>query len=313
LDAAASDRVLTDVEAAAERLHGRIRVTPVVQTEPGGLGLRRSISLKLESQQVTGAFKARGAFSKMLFGPLPSAGVVAASGGNHGVAVAYAAAQLGCAAEIFVPPSCPQVKRERFEASGARVHVVGTFYEEAFAACRDRAAESGALLVHSYDDPEVVAGQGTIGPELDAQLPDLDTVLAPVGGGGLAGGLCAHFGRRVRVVAVEPYSSCSMHAALAAGHPVTVEVGGFAVDSLGPRRVGEVPFALCRASLAEAMLVPDQAIARAMRSLWDELRIVAEPGGATALAALQTGAYQPAAREHVCVVITGGNRDPVLP
>jgi threonine dehydratase len=302
-----------DIAAAAERLAGRIRTTPVVGTEPGGMGLKGSVHLKLENLQVTGAFKARGAFNKMLAGPLPSAGVVAASGGNHGVAVSHAAAQLGCAAEIYVPPTCPEVKRRRFEANGAAVHVVGDLYEEAFEACRERAAESGALLVHSYDDPEVVAGQGTIGRELDTQLPDLDTVLVPAGGGGLAGGLCAHFGRRVRIVAVEPHDSCSMHAALAAGHPVTVEVGGLAVDSLGPRRVGDVPFALCRESLSDAVLVPDEAIARAVRALWDELRIVAEAGGATALAALQSGAYRPAAGERVCVVVTGGNRDPALP
>jgi threonine dehydratase len=303
----------SDVQAAARRLEGRIRTTPVLRAEPGGLGLGESIFLKLESLQVTGAFKARGAFNKMLPGPLPSAGVVAASGGNHGVAVSHAAAQLGCAAEIYVPPSCPEVKRRRFEANGAAVHVVGQFYEEAFEACRERAAQSGALLVHSYDDPEVVAGQGTIGPELDAQLPGLDTVLAPAGGAGLAGGLCAHFGRRVRIVAVETHSSCSLHAALATGHPVTVEVGGVAVDSLGPRRVGDVPFALCRQSLADAVLVPDEAVTRAMRALWSELRVVAEPGGATALAALMAGAYRPAAGERVCAIVSGGNRDPAVP
>jgi threonine dehydratase len=301
-----------DVEAAARRVNGRIRTTPLVRTEPGALGQQESVHLKLESLQVTGAFKARGAFNKMLCGPLPAAGVAAASGGNHGVAVADAAAQLGCPAEIFVPPSCPEVKRDRFQALGATVHVVGTFYEEAFAACRERAAESGARLVHSYDDPEVVAGQGTIGLELDAQLQGLDTVLAPVGGGGLAGGLCAWFGRRVRVVGVEPHSSCSMHAALAAERPLTVEVGGVAVDSLGPRRVGDVPFGLCRESLADAVLVPDEAIVAAMRALWEELRIVAEPGGATALAALLSGAYQPAAGERVCVIVSGGNRDPAV-
>jgi threonine dehydratase len=302
-----------DVEAAARRLEGRIRTTPVVRTEPGGLGQEESVDLKLETMQVTGGFKARGAFNKVLGGRLPAAGVIAASGGNHGGAVAYAAARLGCPAEIFVPSSCPEVKLERLRNLGATVHVVGTFYEESYAACRERAAQSGALLVHSYDDPEVVAGQGTIARELDVQVAGLDTVLAPVGGGGLAAGLCAYFGRGVRIVGVEPYTSSSMHAALAAERPRTVEVGGVAVDSLGPRRVGDVPFAVARASLAYSVLVPDDAIVAAMRALWDELRIVAEPGGATALAALLTGAYRPAADERVCVIVSGGNRDPAVP
>jgi threonine dehydratase len=302
-----------DIQAATRRLDGHIRRTPVIRTEPGGLGQKASVCLKLESLQVTGAFKARGAFNQVLCGPVPAAGVTAASGGNHGGAVAYAAAQLGCRAEIYVPSSCPKVKLERLRDLGATVHVKGSFYEEAFAACRERAAQSGALLVHSYDAPEVVAGQGTIGQELDDQLADLDTVLAPVGGGGLAAGLCAYFGRRVRIVGVEPRSSCSMHAALAAEHPRSVEVGGVAVDSLGPRRVGALPFALCRGSLADVVLVPDEAIVAAMRALWHELRIVAEPGGATALAALLTGAYRPVEGERVCVIISGGNRDPAVP
>jgi threonine dehydratase len=302
-----------DVQAAARRLAGRIRTTPVIRSEAGALDQRASVHLKLESLQVTGAFKARGALNKVLSGPLPAAGVAAASGGNHGGAVAYAAAQLGCPAEIYVPSSCPEVKRERLRRLGAAVHVVGRYYEEAFAACRRRATETGALLVHSYDAPEVVAGQGTVGHELDRQLDAVDTVLAPVGGGGLVAGLCAWFGRSVRIVAVEPISSCSMHVALAAGPPVTVEVGGVAVDSLGPRRVCDVPFALCRESLADAVLVPDEAIVRAMRALWEELRVVAEPGGATALAALMTGAYRPDAGERVCVVVSGGNRDPAVP
>jgi threonine dehydratase len=301
------------VEAAAHRLAGRIRTTPVVRTEPGALGQSESVHLKLECLQVTGAFKARGALNKMLGGPLPGAGVAAASGGNHGGAVAHAAARLGCRAEIYVPTSCPELKRERLRRHGAAVHVVGEYYEEAFEACRERAAETGALLVHSYDDPEVVAGQGTVGRELDGQVAAVDTVLAPVGGGGLVAGLCAWFGRGVRVVAVEPFSSCSMHAALAAGRPLTVEVDGVAVDSLGPRRVGDVPFALCRELLADAVLVPDEAVVRAMRALWDELRVVAEPGGATALAALLAGAYRPEAGERVCVVVSGGNRDPAVP
>jgi threonine dehydratase len=303
----------TDVEAAARRLDGRIRTTPVIRTEPGGLGQREGLYLKLENLQVTGGFKARGALNKVLCGPVPRAGVVAASGGNHGGAVAYAAARLGYPAEIYVPSSCPDVKLQRLRGLGAGVHVVGAFYEEAFEACRARAARSGALLVHSYDDPEVVAAQGTLAQELDSQVAGLDTVLAPVGGGGLAAGLCAYFGRRVRVVAVEPESSCSMHAALAAEQPRTVEVGGVAVDSLGPRRVGDVPFALCRDLLADSVLVPDEAIVAAMRALWDELRIVAEPGGATALAALLSGAYRPAAGERVCVIVSGGNRDPAVP
>jgi threonine dehydratase len=299
-----------DIEAASKRIAGYIRTTPIMHLEAGAWELDARLVLKLEQLQHTGSFKPRGAFNRILSHRVPSAGVIAASGGNHGVAVAYAAQRLGHGAEIFVPEVCPPVKVQRLRDYGAQVTLVGATYAEALQASQLRAAETGALVVHAYDQPEVVAGQGTLGYEFAQQVPDLDTVLVAVGGGGLIGGIAAWFEGNVRVIGVEPESAASMAAALKRGEPVDAEVGGIAADSLGARRVGTLAFSLAKDYVDRVILVKDESIRTAQRVLWNDLRIVAEPGGATATAALLSGAYQPAPGERIGVVICGGNTDP---
>jgi threonine dehydratase len=299
-----------EIEAARERIAGHVRVTPVIQLEAGTLGLDHPLTLKLELLQHTGSFKPRGAFSKMLASEVPAAGVVAASGGNFGLAVAYAARSLGHPAEIFVPSTSPAVKAERIRREGATVRVVEGQYDDAAAAERERATAGDVLPMHPFDQPEVVAGQGTIGIELDAQAPDADTVLVSVGGGGLIGGIAAWVGGTRRVVAVEPEGSRCLAAALEAAAPVEVSVDSIAADSLGARRVGDIAFASARANVERAVLVSDDAIRDAQRAVWRELRLVAEPGGAAALAALRCGAYRPERGERVVVVMCGANCDP---
>lgn len=298
-----------EVEQAAHRIAGRVRVTPIVELEPGAFSSAARISLKLELLQHTGSFKPRGAFNRLLSaGEIPPAGVVAASGGNAGLAVAFAARALGAAATIFVPEVASASKVARIRALGASVVVGGAHYADALAASARFARMNGALVVHAYDQRAVVAGQGTCALELASQA-DLDTVLVAAGGGGLIGGFAACYGGGVRLVAVEPESCPTLHAALGAGRPVDVEVGGVAADSLGARRIGEHCFAL-RAFIDSAVLVSDENIAAAQRALWESVRVVAEPGGAAALAALLSGAYRPEAGERVGVVVCGGNTDP---
>ncbi len=296
-----------DIEVAAGRIAGHARRTPVITLEAQPFDLDLDLSLKLELLQHTGSFKPRGAFNRILSAEVPEAGVITASGGNHGQAVAYAAKRLDLAAEIFVPEGSPPLKAERIRAHGARVVVTGQYYDDAMEACLERAAETGALLVHPYDQPEVVAGQGTLGRELAEQLPKLDTVLVAAGGGGLVAGVAAWYRGDVRVVSVEPKSCPTLAAAWQAGKPVDVEVGGVAVDSLGARRVGDVVFEVAREHVAESVLVDDEAIVEAQRLLWDRLRVLAEPGGATSLAALVSGAYVPRRGERLAAVICGGN------
>lgn len=298
-----------EIEAASQLIASYIRTTPIIHLEPGARQLSGRIVLKLEQLQHTGSFKPRGAFNRVLTNHVPAAGVIAASGGNHGVAVAYVAQQLGYPAEIFVPEVCPPVKVERLRAYGARVTQIGATYADALIASRERAAETSALEVHAYDQPEIVAGQGTLGREFEQQVPDLDTVLVAVGGGGLIGGVAAWFGGRVRVIGVEPASAPSMTEALKAGQPIDTAVSGIAVDSLGARRVGELSFSLVRDYVERVVLVQDRSIRQSQLILWNDLRVVAEPGGATALAALIEGAYQPAPDERVGVVVCGGNAD----
>ena len=299
-----------DVEAAAGRIAGYVRATPVVEVAAGELGLPVPATLKLELLQHTGSFKPRGAFHRVLRADVPAAGLIAASGGNHGAAVAHVAARLGHRAEVFVPSTSPAMKRDRIAALGADVHVVEGYYDDAQAACRRRAAETGALLVHPYDHPDVVAGQGTMGRELEQQAGPFDTVVVATGGGGFVGGQAAWFAGRVRVVSVEPATSRCLHAALEAGEPVPVEVRGVAADSLGAAKLGEVAWESVRRYVERAVLVDDDDIRAAQRAIWDGLRLVAEPGGAAALAALRAGAYVPAAGERVAVVICGANCDP---
>ena len=240
---------------------------------------------------------------------MPPAGVVAASGGNHGAAVAYAARSLGHRAEVFVPEVSSPFKVGLIRRYGAEATVGGAFYADAYAASAERAAETGALVVHAYDQPEVVAGQGTLARELHRQAPDLDTVLVAVGGGGLIGGTAAYYRGEARVVGVEPKLAPSLHAALRAGGPVDVETGGLAADSLGARRAGNVALSIARRYVDGVVLVEDGAIREAQRELWRSLRIVAEPGGAIALAALLSARYRPGPGERIGVLVCGGNAD----
>jgi len=265
------------------------------------------LTLKLELFQHAGSFKTRGAFANLLTRPIPASGVVAASGGNHGAAVAYAAMRLGVPAHIFVPTVSSPAKISRIRAYGADLVVGGDRYADALAASQEFAARSGALPVHAFDQEETLLGQGTIGLELARQTPDLDTLLVSVGGGGLIGGIAAWCAGRPRVIGVEPETAPTLTRALAAGKPVDAEAGGIAADSLAPRRVGELMFPIARAHVARVVLVADAAIRRAQEALWDGLRLVAEPGGAAAFSALVGSAYVPAPGERVGVLVSGGN------
>lgn len=271
-----------------------------------------SVVLKLELLQHTGSFKPRGAFNWMLAreADVQRAGVVAASGGNFGLAVAYAARELGVPATVVVPEVTSPVKRSRLAKLGAGVVVVPGVYADALTASRTLAAQTGALLGHAYDHPDIVAGQGTCGRELDQQIGGrVDTVLVAVGGAGLIGGIAAWFSSRVRVVGVEPDRIPALHAALAAGQPVEVDVSGVAADSLGASSVGAVPFAVARHHVDHVVLVPDEAITLAQHDLWSRCRVAAEPGGAAAWAALLSGAYRVQPGERVAVVVCGANVD----
>ena len=298
-----------DIETAARRIRGHVRETPVLDVAAGTFGVGVPLALKLELLQHTGSFKPRGAFNNLLARPVPPAGVVAASGGNHGIAVAYAASRLGAPARIFVPKLASPVKVARIRDYGAEVTVEGARYVEALALAEAYQRESGALPVHAYDSVETVAGQGTLGREWEEQRPRLDTLLVAVGGGGLIAGIAAWYQGRVRVVSVEPERSRALHAALEGGRPLEVPVGGIAADSLGASKLGAIPFTVISPYVAPAVLVTDEAIEEAQRRLWRETRIAAEPGGATALAALISGAYRPAPEERVGVLVCGGNVD----
>ncbi|MGH7348940.1 MAG: threonine/serine dehydratase [Candidatus Rokuibacteriota bacterium] len=298
--------------AAIERTYGLItpyiRLTPVVETTGADFGLASfPLALKLELLQHAGSFKTRGAFTNLLTRAIPAAGVVAASGGNHGAAVAYAARRLGVKARIFVPTVSSPAKIARIRSYGADLVVTGDRYADALAASQAWTAESGALPVHAFDQVETLLGQGTLALELGRQAPALDTLLVSVGGGGLIGGLAAWCGGKPRVIGVEPEAAPTLTRALEAGRPVDAEAGGLAADSLAPRRVGELMFPIARAHIARVALVDDAAIRQAQESLWETLRVVAEPGGAAAFSALLSGAYVPAPGERVGVVVSGGN------
>jgi threonine dehydratase len=301
-----------DIEAARRRIAERVRRTPVLDVEPGVLGVDAPLTLKLELLQVTGSFKPRGAFNRMLTADVGPAGVVAASGGNFGLAVRHAARELGRRATIFVPATSPAGTLDKVRATGADVRVIDGYYDDAAAAARSSLDDTGGVWMHPYDQPEVVAGQGTIGAELTEQAPAADTVLVAVGGGGLIAGIASWFaGAPTRVIGVEPATSRCLHAALEAGEPVDVPVSGRAADSLGTRRVGSIAFAVAHAGhVHEAVLVDDDAILEAQRALWRGLRVFAEPGGATALAALLSGAYRPRPGERIVVLVCGANGDP---
>jgi len=296
-----------EIAEVREVIRPYVRVTPVVEVRGGDFGIADvPIVLKLELVQHSGSFKARGAFTNLLTRKIPSVGVVAASGGNHGVAVAYAAMRLGVPAKIFVPTVASPAKVAHIRAYGADLAIVGDLYADALAASEAWIERTAALPVHAYDQTETLLGQGTLGMEF-AEQATFDTVLVSVGGGGLLGGVAAWFAGAVKVVGVEPESAPTLTRALEAGRPVDAPAGGIAADSLAPRRVGELMFPIARAHVAKVALVSDDAIRRAQEVLWSAVRIVAEPGGAAAFAALLSGAYTPAAGERVGVVICGGN------
>jgi threonine dehydratase len=274
------------------------------------LGLEFPVALKLELLQHAGSFKPRGAFNRLLSAALPASGVIAASGGNHGAAVAYAARALGVPAEVFVPELTPPAKVARIASYGARVVQGGETYAEALAASRTRQAQIGALEVHAYDHPAVLAGQGTVGREFELDAAELTHVLVATGGGGLIGGIAAWYAGSAAVVSVEPEACPALHDALRAGQPVTAPVGGLAADSLGARQVGGLMFPIAASYVTAAVLVSDAAIGAAQQLLWDRLRLIAEPGGATALAALLSRAFVPPDGARVGVLVCGANTDP---
>jgi threonine dehydratase len=294
---------------ATERLiRPYVRRTPVIEVDGADFGLD-SIALvfKLEFLQHTGSFKPRGAFTNLLLREAPLAGVVAASGGNHGVAVAYAAMKLGRRATIFVPSVASPAKMERIRGYGADLVVTGERYADALAASEEWTAHSGAMPVHAYDQEETLLGQGTVGFEFEAQDTRLDTLLVAVGGGGLIGGIAAWYGGRMRLIGVEPEAAPTLTRALEAGKPVDAEAGGIAADSLAPRSVGELMFPIAQEYVSRMVLVPDQAIEQAQKALWSELRIASEPGGAAAFAALLSRRYEPKQGERVGVLLCGSN------
>jgi threonine dehydratase len=296
-----------DIKQAAQRIDGYVRRTPMMVLEAGIWGIDAQLVLKLEQLQHAGSFKPRGAFNRILSHGIPEGGIIAASGGNHGIAVAYAAYTLGHRAEIFVPEISSPIKIERLRHYSAHVEIVGANYAESLIASEVRAIQTGALIVHAYDQPETVAGQGTVGREIQEQYPDLDTLLVAVGGGGLIGGIAAWYRREAKIIGVEPEKAPTLYTALKAGEPVDVEVGGVAADSLGARRVGSLAFDIATQFVETSLLVNDEAIRDAQRRLWEDLRIVVEPGGATALAVLLSKQYRPQRGERVGVVVCGAN------
>src|SRR5580693_1050601 len=299
----------SDVEAAWRLIQPYVRRTPAIDLPAGMLSVSSPLALKLESLQVSGSFKGRGAFHKLLASKVPAAGIIAASGGNHGAAVAYAARALGHKAEIFVPTIASPAKVARLKSYGAVVHQIGAVYAEARAASEKRAAETGALTVPAYEDPVVFAGAGSVALEF-AEQARFDTLLVAVGGGGLIAGCAAAIGAATRIVAVETEGTPTLHEALCAGHPVDVEISGIAADALGASRIGVPNFEIAQKLVRESVLVNDEAVRTAQRALWQELRVIAEPAGATGLAALMAGAYRPAPGERVATLVCGANTEP---
>jgi threonine dehydratase len=296
------------VAAAARVIRPHVRRTPIIELDGSEIGLDGvALIVKLELQQHSGSFKARGAFTNLLTRPMPPAGVVAASGGNHGAAVAYAAMKLGVPAKIFVPTISSPAKIERIRSYGADLAVGGERYADALAASQAWADQSGSAPVHAYDQEETIVGQGTLASELDEQVPGLDAVVVPVGGGGLIAGVATWFNGRAKIVGVEPEAAPTLTRALEAGRPVDAEASGIAADSLAPKRVGELVFPIVQRGVERVVLVSDPAIQHAQRELWRLLRVAAEPGGAAAFSALLSGRFRPAPGGRVGVVVSGGN------
>ena len=299
-----------DVLAAQQRISGRVRRTPVLAVDPG----TSDLWLKCEFLQLAGVFKTRGAFNRILTGLEtgtldPARGIVAASGGNAGLANAYAAGQVGVPATVFVPETAPAVKVARLREYGATVQQVGREYAEAYTAAVAFSDDAGALFCHAYDQPEVAAGAGTIGEEILTDVPDVDTIVVAVGGGGLFAGIAAAVEGRARVVAVEPVLIPTLHSAVRARAPVDIAVSGITADALGARRIGSIAFDLAQRTRPTCVLVDDDAIVAARTALWRDFRMAVEHGAAAAYAGLTSGAYVPAAGERVAVVVCGANTD----
>ena len=299
------------IAAMEPRIRPYIRHTPVLRVDMADFDRPPlAVDLKLECLQHSGSFKARGAFTNLLERPVPKAGVVAASGGNHGAAVAYAAMRLGHKATIFVPEVSPQAKLDRIRSYGADLVVGGARYAEALAASERFAQETGALQIHAFNQEETLVGQGTLGLEIENDLPEIDTLLVAVGGGGLIGGIAAWYAGRIRIIAIEPEGAPTLHRAFEAGHPVDAPAEGIAADSLAPKRVGEMMFPIAEAFVERSILVSDDDIIAAQKALWNRVRIISEPGGAAAFAAILSGRYTPAPGERVAVLVCGANANP---
>jgi threonine dehydratase len=297
-----------NIAATEKSIRPHIRRTPVLGVDAAEFGLEpRALTLKLELMQHAGSFKSRGAFTHLLTRKVPKAGVVAASGGNHGAAVAFAARRVGVPAKIFVPEISSPAKIARIRAYGAELVVGGARYDDAYAASRRVAAETGAIEIHAFDQRETLLGQGTLAMELEQQAPEIDTLLVGVGGGGLIAGIASWYRGKVKVVGVEPELAPTLTKALAAGKPVDAEAGGIAADSLAPKQIGAMVFPIARDHVAEVVLVEDDAIRAAQKALWDVIRVVAEPGASAASAALLSGRYKPRPGERVGILVSGGN------
>lgn len=303
------------ITQAAQRLRagpaGFLRETPLLKLPGAALGMNcAQVWLKLEHLQTGGSFKARGMLNRLMANTIPDSGVIVASGGNAGIATAAAARALGVRCEVYVPTVSSPAKRAKLADLGAQVVVTGAAYADALQACLARQAQTGALLTHAYDQPEVVAGAGTLAMEIETQGGLPGSVLVSVGGGGLIAGIAAWFAGRARVVALEPEGAPTLYRARAAGQPVDVAVSGLAADSLGAKRIGAIAWDVTQQHVQDALLLPDAAIRAAQLWLWDEFKLAVEPAAALGLAALQTGAYVPRPDEIVCLVICGANLDP---
>lgn len=300
----------TQIQAAAPVVRPHVRRTPVLEVKGGDFGLDDDLTIvfKLELFQHSGSFKARGAFMNLLTREVPEVGVVAASGGNHGAAIAFAAMTLGRRATIFVPSVASPAKLDRIRSYGAELVITGDRYADALEASQEWIARTGALPIHAYEGVETLLGQGTLGLEFEEQSPQLDSLLIAVGGGGLIGGVAGWYGGSgTRVIGVEPVTAPTLNEALKAGRPVDAPAGGIAADSLAPRQVGQLMFPIAQQHVERVVLVEDDDIERAQAVLWDAFRLAVEPGGAAAFAALLSGKYLPAADEHVAVIICGAN------
>src|SRR5438132_8739209 len=296
------------IREAERRIRPYIRRTPILEAGGKELGLAiERVLLKLEFMQHAGSFKTRGAFTNLLMRRVPRNGVVAASGGNHGAAVAFAAMRLGVPAKIFVPTVASAAKIAKIRSYGADLVVQGERYADALAASQAWMEKTAAMPIHAFDQAETLMGQGTLGMELQAQAPQLDTLLVAVGGGGLIGGIASWYRGAVKLIGVEPRAAPTLSKALQAGRPVDAAAGGIAADSLAPRRVGELVYPIAARFVEKTVLVEDDAILQAQKTLWETLRIVTEPGGAAPFAALISRAYVPKRGERIGVLLSGAN------